>query len=164
MGRQISMLAWCNFAEMRAEVIIKSWDELSKQELYAMLQLRERVFIVEQNCPYLDADGKDLQSYHAMILNGADCYACARILPPGVSYDAWSIGRVVSHLKVRRMGYGRAIMLASIEWLRDRNVGLVRISAQSYLIAFYKSFGFEPEGEEYLEDDIPHTQMTCTLK
>lgn len=158
------MLAWCNFAGMRAEVIIKSWDELTKDELYAMLQLRERVFIVEQNCPYLDADGKDFSCFHVMIMDQGKCCACARILPHGVSYNEWSIGRVVSHKDVRGLGYGKALMHATMEWLRNRNVGTVKISAQSYLIAFYKSFNFETVGDEYLEDNIPHTQMICKLK
>ena len=158
------MLACCNFAEMLSEVIIKSWDDISKRELYSMMQLRENVFIVEQQCPYLDADGKDLKSHHAIIMNDTICWACARILPPGVSYDEWSIGRVVSHEKVRKMGYGKAIMLACMEWLRNRGANAVRISAQSYLINFYKSFGFDIEGDEYLEDNIPHTQMICKLK
>lgn len=128
------------------------------------MQLRENVFVVEQQCPYLDADGKDPKSYHAMIIENADCWACARILPPGVSYDEWSIGRVVSHVKVRRLGYGKAIMLACMEWLKNHEANAVRISAQSYLINFYKSFGFEIEGDEYLEDNIPHTQMICKLR
>ncbi|MFM7104440.1 MAG: GNAT family N-acetyltransferase [Flavobacteriales bacterium] len=148
---------------MLSEVTIKSWDDLSKHELYAMIQLRETVFIVEQQCPYLDADGKDLKSHHAMIMSVGICWAYARILPPGVSDDEWSIGRVVSHEKVRRKGYGKVVMKACMEWLRNQGAKAVRISAQSYLIEFYRTFGFEAEGEEYLEDNIPHTEMICKL-
>lgn len=148
---------------MISEVTIKSWDDLSKLELYAMIQLRETVFIVEQQCPYLDADGKDVKSHHAMIMSDGICWACARILPPGVSDDEWSIGRVVSHDKVRRQGYGKVVMKACLEWLRNQGANAVRISAQSYLIEFYRAFGFEAVGEEYLEDNIPHTEMICKL-
>ena len=129
-----------------------------------MIQLRENVFIVEQKCPYLDADGKDPKSHHAIIMNDSICWACARILPPGVSYDEWSIGRVVCHEQVRRLGYGRSVMNACMEWLRNQGANAVRISAQSYLIEFYKTFGFEAVGDEYLEDEIPHTEMICKLK
>ena len=138
------------------------FQDLSPAELYDIMALRQEVFIVEQNCPYLDADGKDPASWHLM---GRDeqgrllCYT--RLLPEGVSYPGFtSIGRVVSSSAARGSGAGREAMLRSIEMCRhlfgDRPI---KIGAQTYLLRFYESLGFESTGEEYLEDGIPHTKM-----
>lgn len=126
------------------------------------MALRQEVFVVEQNCPYLDADGKDLLSWHLM---GRDkqgkilCYT--RLLPDGVSYSGYtSIGRVVSSPSVRGTGAGRVLMHRSIELCRHLFGPLpIKIGAQTYLLRFYESFGFQSTGEEYLEDGIPHTKM-----
>lgn len=147
---------------MEFDIRIKSWNDLTIQELYAMIQLRELVFVVEQKCAYLDADGKDLYAHHAMWVENDTCLACARILPPGISYDEWSIGRLVTHSSVRRSGHGKGIMRAVMQWLKNHGAKKIRISAQSYLLDFYESFGFEIVGEEYLEDGIPHIEMIFT--
>ncbi|MFN8698718.1 MAG: GNAT family N-acetyltransferase [Flavobacteriales bacterium] len=146
---------------MQLQWVERAFDQLSPAELYAILRLREEVFIVEQTCIYLDADGKDEKSHHVFALNHDGlCMACLRIPAPGVSYREVSIGRVATHSLVRGTGTGLELMrrgMAQVERLYGKVT--VRISAQSYLLRFYSSFGFSPVGEEYLEDDIPHTEM-----
>jgi ElaA protein len=138
------------------------FNQLSAQELYDIMALRQEVFIVEQNCPYLDADGKDPRAWHLL---GRDdtgrLIAYTRLLPVGVSYPEYtSIGRVVSAPGVRGTGAGKALMVKSIEMTRHLfGPGPIKIGAQSYLLRFYESFGFRSTGEEYLEDGIPHTKM-----
>jgi ElaA protein len=143
------------------------FSALSLEALYDLLALRQEVFIVEQNCPYLDADGKDQPAWHLL---GRDALgrlaAYARILPPGVSYPQYpAIGRIVTAPFARRTGQGKALMDAAI----DQTCQLfgpcaIKISAQTYLLNFYESFGFQSTGEEYLEDDIPHTAMIRPAK
>lgn len=135
---------------------------LSLQELYDMMYLRQEVFVVEQDCPYIDADGKDLMGYHLMGYGPqGHLRACARLLPAGVSYPAHaSIGRVVTSPALRGKGAGKALMRQSLQWCtRLFGESPLKISAQCYLIRFYESFGFQTVGEEYLEDDIPHIAM-----
>ncbi len=143
------------------EFSIKHFDQLTALELYRILQLRALVFVVEQNCPYQDLDEKDLPSYHLCIYDGERLVALTRIVPPGISYpDYASIGRVVSHPDYRRSGAGKVIMQKSILKCLELFPGKdIKISAQSYLIPFYQSFGFVSVGEEYLEDQIPHQAM-----
>ena len=140
--------------------VIKAFKELSVHELYAAMRLRQEVFIVEQNCPYLDADGKDLKSYHLMGYLNNELVAYSRIVPPGVSYEEVSIGRVVTATEHRKMAYGVQLMNESIRQI-DKAYGPVpiRIGAQLYLKRFYESFGFAQQGEPYLEDGIPHIIM-----
>lgn len=127
-----------------------------------MMVLRQAVFVVEQDCVYLDADGKDQESWHLMGVNSEkELVAYLRILPKGISYQNYpSIGRVLTAEKVRRDGAGKALMQqALIEAERIFPGEAIKISAQTYLNGFYESFGFEPVGEEYLEDGIPHVAM-----
>ena len=160
-----------------------SFSELTVYELYAALSLRQEVFCVEQNCVYLDTDGKDLLGYHLLVYadlpkNAADTeggeggeggemgheevlVAYTRLLPRGVAYaDYASIGRVTNSPKVRGYGVGKKLMEESI-W----QMGVlfpnepVKIGAQTYLLKFYTELGFVSTGHEYLEDDIPHTSM-----
>lgn len=144
----------------------KPFEALTVYELYDIMALRQEVFVVEQNCPYLDADGKDLHAWHIMGRNEeGDLVAYTRVLPPGVSYEGYaSIGRVVSAPEVRRSGAGRLIMEHSLALCRALfgPTPPVKISAQTYLIRFYESFGFRSTGEEYLEDGIPHVAMVLT--
>jgi ElaA protein len=139
----------------------KHFDELSAQELYSILRLRTEVFILEQHCLYQDVDGKDVKCFHVFASNeNMEVMAYARVLPKGVSYEEVSIGRVVTSPKVRGTGAGKELMNRVMELVKKEfNDPSVRISAQSYLIKFYSDFGFKTAGEEYLEDDIPHTQM-----
>ena len=138
------------------------FNDLSLQALYDIMVLRQAVFVVEQNCPYLDADGKDQQAAHVLAYDDdGDLVAYSRLLPVGVSYaDAISIGRVISSDKVRGQGVGQELMRFSIrEIYRLFGNKKLTISAQCYLIKFYESFGFQAVGETYLEDDIPHIKM-----
>ena len=138
----------------------KSYDQLSPAELYAILQLRNEVFIVEQNCPYQDLDDKDQKSWHLAGWDGERLAAYTRIIPPGVSYTEASIGRVVTAPFCRGNGTGRELMNLSIQHcFQQFHTQQIRIGAQVYLQRFYESLGFMAEGEEYLEDGIPHICM-----
>ena len=140
---------------------IKKFDELTLDELYRILQLRNEVFIVEQNCVYNDIVGKDQPAWHLMAIDGDDLVAYTRILPPGISYDDPAIGRVLTTPSKRRSGLGRELMKRSIE-VCEKLFGKISItlSAQVYLQSFYESLGFIVAGEEYLEDGIPHIKMS----
>lgn len=140
---------------------LKSFHDLNVMELYSILQLRNEVFVVEQNCPYQDADGKDQKSYHLMGSNAeGKLMAYARLLPGGVSYDEVSIGRVVSSPQARGTGAGKELMEQAIEDCHELfGKGPIRIGAQLYLKKFYESFGFLQVSEPYLEDNIPHILM-----
>lgn len=140
--------------------IIKPFSELTTEEFHNIIQLRELVFVVEQECYYLDVDGKDKQAIHVFGYTNNALMAYSRILPKGISYKEASIGRVVVHPKYRNKNLGKMLMEKSIETLYN-NYGktIICISAQSYLLAFYGSFGFVKQGEEYLEDGIPHWKM-----
>ena len=138
------------------------FEALNAFQLYEIMALRQEVFVVEQNCPYQDCDGKDLESWH---LQGRDdsgklvCYT--RLLPAGVSYPGYiSIGRVVSAPSARKTGIGKILMEKSIEKCIELfGNQAIKIGAQTYLLRFYEGFGFHSTGEEYLEDGIPHTKM-----
>lgn len=138
-----------------------AYPELSLDDLYDLLELRQRVFIAEQNCPYIDADGLDPSCWHLL---GRDEHArldaYSRILPPGAKYTEPSIGRVVTHPRVRGMGLGKQLMREAIRQTANLFPGEpIRIGAQMYLVRFYSEFGFEPVGEPYDEDGIPHVEM-----
>lgn len=145
--------------ELRWECL--PFNDLSLEQLYAAMALRQIVFVVEQDCPYLDADGKDAQSWHLFGWKGDELWAYARLVPAGVSYpEEASIGRVITHPDARRTGLGKELMHRSIvECQRFWPKVALRISAQSYLEDFYQSFGFENTGKYYLEDGIPHQEM-----
>jgi ElaA protein len=135
-------------------------SDMTALEWHQALALRAQVFVVEQNCAYQDPDGKDLVSYHLLMESGEELVAYARLVPPGVSYDEASIGRVVTSKSVRGNGWGKALMDVAIAQTQKKfEVQEICISAQSYLLKFYSDLGFEAEGEEYLEDDIPHWKM-----
>ncbi len=139
--------------------------ELTPDALYAALQLRSLVFVVEQTCPFLDLDGADDQAWHLLgwttDADGARRLgAYARLFAPGVKYAEASIGRVVTHPEVRRTGAGRALMAEAIRRLAGLAPGApVRIGAQRYLERFYGSFGFVVAGPPYDEDGISHVEM-----
>ncbi|MDP6907903.1 MAG: GNAT family N-acetyltransferase [Flavobacteriales bacterium] len=138
----------------------KSFGQLSSDQLYTILTVRQEVFVLEQSCLYLDADGKDRKSFHLMGYDGDALVAYARIVEPGISYPEVSIGRILSSQKVRGKGSGKELMHKALERIAKEYGDVpVRISAQSYLKDFYQQFGFEPTGKEYLEDEIPHMEM-----
>lgn len=140
----------------------KYFDELTVNELYKILAIRTEVFIVEQNCPYQDVDGKDKNSFHLWSINpeNKEITSYCRIVKPGISYNEPSIGRVLTKDYSRRTGLGKRLMEKSIEEIEKIFPGSgIRISAQLYLEKFYQSFGFVTLGESYMEDNIPHVQM-----
>jgi ElaA protein len=141
---------------------LKSYEELGVDDLYQILRLRQVVFIVEQHCPYLDCDNLDQKALHLYGINDQlEVVSCARILPPGTSYDNYSsIGRIVTSPSIRRTGEGKTLVNKAIEvTIKSYPDHSIKISAQYYLLQFYQSFGFEPIGAIYLEDDIPHIAM-----
>jgi ElaA protein len=142
----------------------KHYSELITSELYDLLWLRSKVFVVEQNCVYLDNDYKDQNCYHLLGTIDNVLVAYVRILPPGLSYNEASIGRVVTNPDFRRKGFGLDVMKLAIEkTVHQFKIKSIRISAQCYLINFYSSLGFFTSGEEYLEDNIPHIEMILQL-
>ncbi len=140
--------------------ILKKFDDLTPLELYSILQLRNEVFVVEQNCVFQDADNKDQLSYHLMGWNNEVLIAYARIIPAGVAYNLPSIGRVVTSPRVRRNGTGKILMKESIEAIEKifGNVS-IQLGAQLYLKKFYESFGFIQSSDIYPEDGIEHIEM-----
>ena len=140
--------------------IIKSFEELSVQELYNILKLRSEIFVVEQNCVYLDMDDKDQKALHVMGMKNGNLVAYTRIFKPGDYFEYASIGRVVVAKNERQYKYGYDIMNASIKAIKDKfDTTSIKISAQTYLKTFYNNLGFKEIGETYLEDDIPHIAM-----
>ena len=137
------------------------FSSLSGREVHDVLQLRQRVFVVEQTCAFLDADGLDPKCWHGLGRDEAGVLvATARIVPPGVAYEEPAIGRVASAPEVRRTGVGRELMRSAIDQVKRLYPGQnIRLGAQRYLEKFYGSFGFEPVGEPYDEDGIPHITM-----
>jgi ElaA protein len=135
-------------------------DGLSARELHAILAQRERVFIIEQNCPYQDADDYDLVCWHLACYCDGQLAAYLRIVDAGHKYAEASIGRVLTVKEYRGLGLGKQVMQEAIGRFEALYPGqAIRISAQSYLLDFYRGFGFEAVGGEYLEDGIPHTEM-----
>ena len=140
--------------------VLKKFDDLAPHELYAIMQLRNEVFAVEQQCIYQDADNKDQPSFHFMGWLEDKLVAYTRLLPPGVAYKEPSIGRVVTSPSARRSGIGRELMKRSIEEVYILYGTLpIKIGAQLYLQNFYSSFGFHQTSAIYLEDNIEHIEM-----
>lgn len=139
---------------------IKRFEELKLKEMYEILALRNEIFIVEQECPYQDCDGKDEKSYHLFAEENGEIVAYSRIIEKGVSYDEISIGRVTVKKSYRGKGISREMLSKAIEFIeKDLKETEIKIQAQAYLLNFYKSFGFKEVSEEYLEDNIPHIDM-----
>jgi ElaA protein len=145
------------------EIQIKSFKELSTEELYTLLQLRSEVFVVEQNCVYQDMDGLDQIAFHVLGKYNGALIAYTRLFKAKDYFDDPSIGRVIVSRKHRGLGLGKEIMQASLVFLNENwNAQKIVLSAQSYLKKFYSELGFTAIGEEYLEDGIPHIKMIKT--
>lgn len=145
---------------MRWQIVF--FDDLSLMDLYAMGKLRQEVFVVEQDCPYVDFDGKDPQCWHVLGWDEEEeLVAYTRIVPKGISYpDDVSIGRVINAEKIRGKGIGYELMQVSMDECQRLFPDVsIRISAQTHLERFYSKLGFVPTGKYYLEDGIPHSQM-----
>ena len=138
----------------------KTFKQLSTDELYAILQLRSEVFVVEQDCVYQDLDYKDQYALHVLGFKNEALVAYTRIFKPGDYFENASIGRVIVKENERKYRYGYDIMEASIKAIKNYyNETKIEISAQLYLKKFYNNLGFKAIGEEYLEDGIPHIGM-----
>ncbi len=139
---------------------IKPFASLSSKELYEILKIRQEVFIVEQTCYYVDADGYDQQAVHIWAERAGKILAYSRVFEPGIKYAEASIGRVLTSPNYRKINLGKILLRFSIDTIEARfRTRSIRISAQDYLLSFYSEFGFEDTGKKYLEDDIPHTEM-----
>lgn len=144
------------------EIIWKSkrFEELTIEELYELLRLREQVFIIEQKSIYPDLDNKDQKAIHILAKSNGKIIAYSRIFKSGDYFETASIGRVVADKSFRNQKLGYTLMQNSIQEVKNRfSEEVITISAQCYLLGFYQSLGFEPIGEEYLEDGIPHKKM-----
>ncbi|MCM5662098.1 GNAT family N-acetyltransferase [Galbibacter mesophilus] len=145
---------------MKLQIHIKTFSELDTNELYALLQLRSEVFVVEQDCVYQDIDYKDQKALHVLGFHEGILVAYTRVFNAGEYFNNPSIGRVVVRKKERKYGFGHEIMKASIEAIyKSYGKQRIEISAQRYLDKFYRSHGFQEIGEGYLEDGIPHIKM-----
>ena len=141
----------------------KTFEQLSKQELYRILQLRAEVFVVEQNCPYQDLDELDFDSIHVCGHLDEELVAYSRLIKPGLKYSGASIGRVITKKVIRSSGAGKALMNKSINECREQwKEESIFISAQERLEKFYQALGFIITSEPYLEDGIPHIEMKLT--
>ncbi|GMQ23672.1 GNAT family N-acetyltransferase [Algoriphagus sp. oki45] len=145
---------------MNLQIHLRTFDQLSTEELYQLLRLRSEVFVVEQNCVFLDMDNKDQQCHHLSLFQEGELVAYCRIVPPGLSYAEVAIGRVVSAPAYRGKGLGRKVMEEAISACRQLYGQVpIRLGAQTYALEFYQSLGFEAEGETYDEDGIEHVEM-----
>lgn len=139
---------------------IKHYSELTLDEFHDLIALRIAVFVIEQDCPYQELDGKDKDAYHLLLKKEGQIIATTRILKAGVAYPEVAIGRVVSAENMRHLKLGHTLMKASMEFVAEHmDNSPVRLSAQSHLTGFYGKHGFIPTGKEYLEDGIPHSEM-----
>lgn len=142
------------------KITTKTFKELTTDELYALLQLRSEVFVVEQDCVYQDIDYKDQKALHVLGFKNNKLVAYTRLFKPGDYFNYASIGRVIVAQNEREHKYGYDIMNASINAIKEYyNETTIKISAQTYLKKFYNNLGFEEVGEGYLEDGIPHIGM-----
>ena len=145
------------------QTLIKKWDDLSIDEVQSIFGLRSEVFIVEQECPYQDVDGRDPEADHLLLYENNILCGYTRIFPKNTYFKEASFGRTVVKKIHRGKGYGHVLVKKSLKHLKNKKENTIKISAQSYLIKFYASHGFIPKGDEYLEDNIPHTAMFLTF-
>jgi len=145
---------------MEYTIYTKAFAELTPQQLYDLLQLRSAVFVVEQNCVFLDPDGLDALCHHLLLYQGTTLQAYARLVPAGVSYPELSIGRIITSAAVRGTGVGQQLVQKAIEEThRVFGPGPITIGAQLYAKQFYERFGFVQASEVYDEDGIDHIKM-----
>ena len=142
----------------------KKLTTLTTLQLYDIIAVRNEVFVVEQDCVYNDADGKDVDAYHLFAYENNKIAAYARLLAPNVAFTEASIGRVLTAKDVRKMGYGIKLIQKAVE----QTISLygehdIKIGAQLYLKKFYESFGFKQTSQMYLEDGIEHIEMLLSV-
>ncbi|MGH8176618.1 MAG: GNAT family N-acetyltransferase [Steroidobacter sp.] len=135
-------------------------EDLTAKQLYALFSARSAVFVVEQNCPYQDLDGADIEAEHLIAWSGDEVAACLRLLAPGVKFTEVSIGRVLTTRAFRTAGLGRELMARGLVRCDQQYPSqAVRIGAQAHLERFYGEFGFIRASDAYMEDGIPHIEM-----
>lgn len=145
------------------ELRVKHFDELTAPEIYRILALRDKVFVVEQACIYQEADGKDARAYHVWLEEAGEILAYLRVLEAGVSFAEVSIGRVIA--VKRRQGLGSRIVAEGIRVAREKyGAKAIRIEAQTYARALYEKLGFRQTTEEFLDDGIPHIGMLLNME
>jgi len=139
---------------------VKSFEELTTSELYELLRLRSDIFVVEQECIFLDLDNKDKEALHILGIKNNEIIAYSRLFKPGDYYKEASIGRVIVKKEARKYDFGHQLMDFSIKIIEDKfKTKSIKIGAQKYLKNFYESHGFNQIGEEYVEDGIIHIYM-----
>ena len=144
------------------QLLVKHFTELSAAELYAILRARQDVFVVEQNCPFPEIDGKDHDAYHLWFEENGEILAYARVLDRGVSFETPAVGRVISIR--RREGLGSRILSEGIRIAREKySAEAIMLEAQVYARKLYEKQGFVQVSEEFLEDGIPHIIMRLEL-
>ena len=142
------------------KTLIKNFQDLSNTEIYQILRLRSEVFVVEQECIYQDIDNKDKKAVHIFLKEKNEIIAYSRVFKEKEYFENPSIGRVVVANKRRMYGVGKKIMNISIDYIKQNiKAKSIEISAQKYLKKFYSNLGFVQQGDEYLEDNIPHLRM-----
>jgi ElaA protein len=142
------------------DISVKTFQQLSLDELYCLLQLRSQVFVLEQNCVYQDVDGKDQKAIHIIGKKEGKIVGYTRVFKPGDYFKEASIGRVVVSENERHLKFGNELMKASIKTIETSfHVNKIKLSAQKYLESFYSNLGFKKVGDPYLEDGIPHISM-----
>ncbi|OWA35157.1 GNAT family N-acetyltransferase [Saccharibacillus sp. O16] len=142
---------------------LKSFEQLSGDEVYRILRARVDVFVLEQQCLYPEVDGKDPKCYHLFAEKDGEIAAYCRLLPPDVAYPQASIGRVLVSHGYRGQGLAQELMQRAIVFLTEQlRESEIKIQAQHYLEKFYGTFGFQPISEVYPEDGIPHVDMLLT--
>ena len=144
---------------MRLEV--KAWNQLSRKEINDIFSLRSEVFVIEQECIYQDVDGKDEKADHVLLFVNNELVGYTRVFNEKIYFKEASFGRAVVKKNFRGEGYGNLLVKKSLEHLKTNKQSPIKISAQSHLKEFYSSHGFVAKGEEYMEDEIPHTAMYC---
>lgn len=142
------------------KIVVKTFQELTIDELHDLMQLRSEVFVVEQDCVYQDIDGKDRKALHVIGQKEGKVVAYTRCFEPGYYFEEAAIGRVVVDQNYRKDGYGHDIIRASKAAIKEHyDTGKIKLSAQTYLVKFYGSHQFKAIGDEYLEDGIMHIAM-----
>ena len=146
------------------QFILKTFSQLTNSELYEILRLRSEIFVVEQNCVYLDLDNLDQEAFHLLAINEDEIVAYVRMLKPGTRFPEASIGRVVTKIDFRKQGISTLLIRKAIQTIHnDWKANTIKISAQKYLQKFYENLGFVVVTDEYLEDGIPHLGMILTF-
>ena len=149
----------------KSNFIWHDYESISKEQLYDVLSLRQKVFIIEQDCFYEDLDYSDQLANHLLLYKNDRLVGYSRVFPPGIKYNNASIGRIVTDFEYRGKGYGKSITHESIQFIKKNfPESDITISAQYRLVDFYENLGFENVGSIYLEDNIEHIKMVLKVK